>query len=123
MPPPIRSLTLALALALTLAAGLSSAHAQSRAPAPPAGVVGDPCDAPVNRNEADLVEGLGCATQSNLRAMIADPADLQRGVRPTPPRGDAAFAAAHRHRLGQVKPLEDGSGAGGGQSPAYKGSN
>ncbi|HEX3700478.1 MAG TPA: CpaD family pilus assembly lipoprotein [Phenylobacterium sp.] len=115
MSPPFRSLTLAWALSLT--AGLS-AHAQAPAPAQPAGVVGDPCDAPVNRDEADAVEGLGCATRSNLRAMVADPADLVRGAPATPPRGDAALAAAHRHRLGQVKPLEDATSSGAGQSPA-----
>lgn len=44
--------------------------------------------------------GFGCATTANLAAMVADPADLTRGREPGPPQGDAAFAAAARHRSG-----------------------
>ncbi|MFC3068844.1 CpaD family pilus assembly lipoprotein [Phenylobacterium soli] len=58
----------------------------------------------------------GCATEANLRAMIADPADLQEGRPLAPGQGDAAFAAAHRHRTGTVKTLNAAGqgGAGGG---------
>ena len=112
MPLPIRAGGLAALLAL---AALGAAQAQTPAPAATV-VAANPCNAPVNRNEPDPFEALGCASQTNLRAMIADPADLDHGVHPTPPSGDAAFAAAQRHRLGQPKKLVDvdSSGSGGG---------
>lgn len=53
----------------------------------------------------DPVAGFGCATEANLRAMLANPEELHRPATPTPPSGDAAFEAARRHRTGTEKPL------------------
>src|SRR5204863_5964088 len=51
------------------------------------------------------ISGFGCATEANLRAMIIDSRDLEQGADLPAPSGDAAVAAARRHRLGEVKPL------------------
>jgi type IV pilus biogenesis protein CpaD/CtpE len=45
------------------------------------------------------------ANDTNLRAMIADPADLDMGRAATTSRGDAAAAAVSRLRAGLDKPL------------------
>jgi len=63
---------------------------------------------PMGNLDEPVIPDLGCATEANLRAMIADPRDLAGGARPTPASGDAAFAAAARHRTGQDKPLAGG---------------
>jgi hypothetical protein len=54
------------------------------------------------------IAGYGCATQANLAAMVANHADLIQGEDPTPPFGDAALAAAQRHRQGQAKAMPTG---------------
>lgn len=51
---------------------------------------------------ADLTTG---ANARNRAAMAADPADLERGVEPGAPTGDAAVEAAQRHGAGKTKPL------------------
>jgi hypothetical protein len=53
----------------------------------------------------DAEPDYGCATARNLAAMLADPADMTDPRAAAAPRGDAAFAAAARHRTGQDKPL------------------
>lgn len=106
-------------LALFLAAIAGSATTPgARAEPRPAPV--DPCARAAMRSDPAPVLPFGCATEANLGAMVADPADLQQGRASTPGRGDAAFAAAKRHRLGQVKPLigAAGSQGGAGGSPA-----
>ncbi|THD80520.1 MAG: hypothetical protein E7812_07255 [Phenylobacterium sp.] len=89
---------------LTIAAALAGAAAAQ--PAPPTPAPRWPgCGAPLDRSGQDPMLPFGCATEANLRAMIADLRDLDRGVTPTPAQGDAAIAAAARYRLGVVKPL------------------
>jgi type IV pilus biogenesis protein CpaD/CtpE len=53
----------------------------------------------------DAEADFGCATARNLAEMVADPRDLTDPRDAAAPRGDAALAAAARHRLGQDKPL------------------
>jgi type IV pilus biogenesis protein CpaD/CtpE len=73
---------------------------------------------------ATLPARFGCANRANLAAMVADPADLDRGRALAPAQGDAAIAAVQRYRKGQVTPLPasgtDGSdsGAAGAAPPA-----
>jgi len=104
--------TFALAFAAGLAAAaLSGAALAQPAPQPPAADHWPGCSAPPDRSSPDPQLPFGCATEANLRAMIADPADLQRGAPTTPERGDPAIQAAARYRLGAVKPLaSDSSG-------------
>jgi hypothetical protein len=90
----IRTAWAILGLAATLAAGGATAQ-----PLPA-------CDRPAARTDPDPMLRFRCANDANLRAMIADPRDLQRGRDDTPAFGDAAFAAAARHRLGEVKSIE-----------------
>lgn len=45
----------------------------------------------------------GCADATNFSLMVADPRDLVIGRTMDPARGDAAFAAVQRYRLGTVK--------------------
>lgn len=80
-----------LLLAAACAAALSACATDS-APVPTAGACA----------------GFGCASARNLEAMAADPADLAQGVELAPASGDAAVAAARRHRTGETKPLPDG---------------
>ena len=54
----------------------------------------------------------GCATELNLRLMLADPRDLAGGPAVAGPSGDAAFAAVRRHGQGEVKPLPRSSASG-----------
>ncbi|HEV2530416.1 CpaD family pilus assembly lipoprotein [Phenylobacterium sp.] len=95
--------------ALLTAAGLA-ACATDHGPPPAVGAAGlSPCvQRPLGSADEPVIPDLGCANQANLRAMIADPRDLDGGARPTPASGDAAFAAAARHRTGQDKPLSGG---------------
>ena len=77
-----RSLT---CIVLAAAAGLAACATDGAGTALPA-LAGpaDPCAA----------GALGCATEANLRAMIADPADLALGAEPGASSGDAAVASA-----------------------------
>ena len=51
----------------------------------------------------------GCANALNLRAMIADPADLSDAQPVPPPVGEPAVRAIGRHRDGQAVPLPSAS--------------
>jgi len=97
-------------LLIAAAAGGLAACATDDGPPPSAATAGlSPCmQRPMAGADQPVIPDLGCATQANLRAMIADPRDLDGGARPTPASGDAAFAAAARHRTGQDKPLSAG---------------
>ena len=55
--------------------------------------------------EAGVPLPFGCANALNLRAMIADPADLTHGQPVLPPVGEPAVRAIGRHRDGQPVPL------------------
>jgi pilus assembly protein CpaD len=61
--------------------------------------------APGNDFDNTLHSDFGCATASNLAAMIDDPRDLAGGRAMGPPRGDAALAAIKRYNTGKVAPL------------------
>jgi hypothetical protein len=101
---------------LTLALGHPAAAAPKTPPAPRA----DACAARPAAGEptpAEVEADFGCADALNLRLMLADPHDLQRGRPLSPAAGDPAFAAVRRWRQDQVKPLAD-AGAGGGAAPA-----
>lgn len=54
--------------------------------------------------------GFGCATQRNLEAMVANPADLAVGQPNGPPSGAEALTAVQRLRRGAVRPLGSGDG-------------
>ena len=55
---------------------------------------------------------LGCVSASNLRAMVANPEDLDRGRPLGPADGDRATRAIETYRAGPIKPFQ-GSGASG----------
>ena len=48
----------------------------------------------------------GCATVSNLGAMVANPRDLLRGQTMAPADGDASALAIKRYKAGEITPLE-----------------
>jgi pilus assembly protein CpaD len=48
----------------------------------------------------------GCATVSNLGAMVANPRDLVRGRKMGPADGDAAALGIKRYKAGEIIPLE-----------------
>lgn len=88
-------------VALGLAGG--AAWAKDKAPAPrrpscAARAAGSPAD-PLAEQD------FGCATELNLRLMIADPRDLTRGRTPAAPAADLAIGAVQRLRTGQDKAL------------------
>ncbi|RAK60705.1 hypothetical protein DJ021_13250 [Phenylobacterium hankyongense] len=112
-----------LLLAIAILAAASSACSASAAPKPaqtavPA--VPDPCADPAPSRVADplTMPRFGCANAINLRLMVADPRDLERGAPLADPSGDGALAAAQRHRLGQVKPLGAAAASGSGPGAA-----
>jgi hypothetical protein len=99
------------ALAALLSAAGLAACATDRGPPPHAVATSGlrPCvQRPLAGDDEPVIPDLGCATEANLRAMIADPRDLAGGRPLTPAQGDAAFAAAARHRTGQDKSLSGG---------------
>jgi hypothetical protein len=77
------------------------------------------CADPFERAGTWHPEGINDA---NLRAMIADPHDLDEGVSEPGANGRLAAAAVARLRAGQVKPLPDSGiskvGAGGSAAPS-----
>ncbi|ANK81124.1 CpaD family pilus assembly lipoprotein [Minwuia thermotolerans] len=48
----------------------------------------------------------GCATLANLAAMVAEPSDLDAPKEAGPPRGEAAWRDAERHRKGERAELD-----------------
>jgi len=61
--------------------------------------------APGNDFDNTLHSDFGCATASNLAAMIDDPRDLAGGRAMGLAKGDPALAAIDRYRTGKVAPL------------------
>jgi len=49
------------------------------------------------------IPGFGCATLANLRAMVADPRDLDGGRAETPVQGDGGLMAIRRHEADALK--------------------
>jgi type IV pilus biogenesis protein CpaD/CtpE len=86
-----------LALALLVVVAAASADAQAVADR------ADTCD----RAAAPAARSLpfGCANALNLRAMIADPADLRAAGAAPAPVGEPALRAIQRHRDGSPRPL------------------
>lgn len=102
-------MSLAALPALLIAAGLAACAMDQEPPRPATAAGLTPCmQRPMAGADEPVIPDLGCATQANLRAMIADPRDLDSGRAATPASGDAAFAAAARHRAGRDKPLSGG---------------
>jgi hypothetical protein len=100
--------TVLLPIAVLAAASAGSAASAAPKSAQTAvAAVADPCADPGHPGVADPLSAprFGCANAINLRLMVADPRDLERGAPLADPSGDGALAAAQRHRLGQVKPL------------------
>jgi pilus assembly protein CpaD len=64
--------------------------------------------APGNDFGNTLHSDYGCATATNLAAMIADPRDLAEGRTMGPARGNPAIAAMHRYATGKVPSLSGG---------------
>jgi pilus assembly protein CpaD len=64
--------------------------------------------APGNDFGNTLHSDYGCATATNLAAMIADPRDLVEGRAMGPARGNPALAAMHRYATGKVPLLSGG---------------
>lgn len=49
----------------------------------------------------------GCSSRANLRAMVADPRDLDIGQPPVPATGEREARAVEAYRLGKAKALGD----------------
>jgi pilus assembly protein CpaD len=60
---------------------------------------------PGNDFDNTLHSDFGCATASNLAAMVADPHDLLSGRSMGPPSGEPALAAMQRYLAGKTTPL------------------
>jgi type IV pilus biogenesis protein CpaD/CtpE len=105
---------LVLAALLLAAAGLAACveepPVRSRFESPVAHACADRPFGETDRHDADA--DYGCATARNLAQMVANPADLDAPHDAAAPRGDAALAAAARHRVGQDKPLPATVGGG-----------
>lgn len=111
-----------LAALLLATAGLAACAHDLPPAAGPTLAEAAPCAELGMADEAGVAgPGYGCATLANLRAMVADARDLEIGVEASPPRGDAAFAAAARHRAGKPKPLPADTGTSGDGSTSNSG--
>lgn len=109
----------------TLATGMVLAipGCASDAP-PPVPTAENPCppwvEFPTNRHSNAEPAYLGCSNAVNLRAMVADPADLERGRPLGPANGIRATLGVENYELGKVKALigsgtfAPGGGSGGG---------
>jgi len=69
---------------------------------------------PGNDFDNALHSDFGCATATNLAAMIADPRDLVVGQTMGPVVGDPGGAAVHTYRAGKVTLAPESGGGGGG---------
>ena len=122
MPAPIRHASSASILAVTL---LLSGCAQPK-PAPlPVATVAQPCPPWALFPEGDHSNAdaryFGCVSNENLRAMVADPADLDGGRPLGPAPGDVQSSAIEAYQQGKVKAFE-GTSASGASSSGGSGS-
>jgi type IV pilus biogenesis protein CpaD/CtpE len=65
---------------------------------------------------------LGCVSAANLRAMVADPADLERGRQLGPASGERETRAIEVYTQGKLKPFEGGGASGAAVSTSGSGS-
>jgi hypothetical protein len=105
------------AAATFILVGFVCGCAQRPAPPPPplpVPTASQPCpqwtDFPENLNSNQESPYLGCTTHWNLRAQLANPADLDRGRPLGPADGPHAAAAVDAYRQGKVK-SSSGSGS------------
>jgi hypothetical protein len=59
---------------------------------------------------------LGCISAANLRAMVANPADLERGRPLFPANGERESLAVEAYQQGKVKPFQGASASGAGST-------
>jgi hypothetical protein len=80
-------------------------------PIPPVATVDRPCPPweafPTNHHSNADSPYLGCSSNANLRAMVADPADLDRGKLLGPASGDRESRAVELYQQGKVKAFGD----------------
>lgn len=120
MAPPRRSACLA---AVWLGTGTILSIAGCAEMPPPINTAGHRCpswwDFPRSSQTNADSPYLGCVSASNLRAMLADPADLTRGRPLGPTDANRQALAIENYQQGKVKPLQ-GSGS---MSPSSSGSS
>jgi hypothetical protein len=85
-------------------------------PPPPVSAAALPCpqwvEFPGDRHNGEGSPYLGCTSAFNLRAMVANPADLEHGRALGPADGERESHAIEAYRQGKIKAFE-GSGASG----------
>lgn len=101
--------------AMSLASGCTTGPP----PPPPMSTAAQPCPQwaiyPLDIHSGQDSPYLGCTVEYNLRAMVANPADLDHGRTLGPADGERESRAIEAYRQGKVKPFE-GSGASGATS-------
>ncbi len=109
-PKPAAPRRAAIALPLLLCFGCAAPSSQAPLPMPTAA---RPCpqwtDLPTDPHSNIDSPYLGCTNAANLRAMLANPADLDHGRPLGPADGGRAAQAVSDYRAGKVK---SGAGAG-----------
>jgi len=105
----LRAASIVLGIVIVLAiSGCASEPAR-----PPAQTSERPCplwlDFPANHHSNADSPYLGCVSDVNLRAMVADPADLERGRQLGPADGEIETRAIEAYQQGKVKSFQ-GSG-------------
>ena len=108
-------MTTAARLLLVLSAAALAACNGPQAMHPPSAAV-QACpqwtDYPLDHHSNQPSPYLGCVTTMNLRAMAANPADLDSGRPLGPADGDRQARAISAYRQGRGKPSGGGAGAG-----------
>jgi type IV pilus biogenesis protein CpaD/CtpE len=106
------------AVASSLVAGMlffmAGCASRTPEPTPRILVTGSPCphwwEYPADPHDNSDSPFLGCIAAVNLRAMVANPADLRRGRSLGPADGDRESQAIETYQQGKIKPLA-GSGS------------
>ena len=105
------------AVASSLVAGMlffmAGCASRTPDPTPRILVTGYPCppwwEYPVDPHDNSDSPYLGCVGEVNLRAMVANPADLARGRSLGPADGTRESQAVETYQLGKIKPLAGSS--------------
>ena len=109
-------IALRAAVMLGIAAVLPMAGCSSEPSPPPVAIAGRSCpqwvEFPADRHSNANSAYLGCVSAANLRAMVADPADLERGRQLGPANGERETRAIEAYQLGKVKPFSGGDSTG-----------
>jgi hypothetical protein len=108
IPPRRRRSTIATMLGVGMISLASGCTAQP--PPPTVSTAAQPCpqwvEFPLDKHSGEDSPYLGCTVDFNLRAMVANPDDLEHGRALGPADGDVQSRAVEAYRQGKIKPFQ-----------------